>query len=111
MVFAIIGRFYKGDKFVLEYNLFIAMHRHCPVQLKPFTSFYVIGTNAHEHYLHVTLYGSMKFKFHDAEAIIITLLILNFSHFKIYIFVHLSKYIKKTIPSQYGVTFKSNPTV
>ena len=42
---------------------------------------------AHARNLHVTLYGCIIMKIFDAEAIIITLLILNFSHFNINIFV------------------------
>ena len=51
------------------------------VKINPFTLF------AHARNLHVALYGHIKLKFHDAEAIIIALLVLNFSHFNIYIFV------------------------
>ena len=35
----------------------------------------------------MSLYMAVKMKIFDAKAIIITLLILNFSHFKIYIFI------------------------
>ena len=42
---------------------------------------------AHARKLHVTLYGHIIMKIFDAEAIIITLLILNFSHFNIHIFI------------------------
>ena len=51
------------------------------VKLKPFTILYYSPN------LYAALYGRMKFKFHVAEAIVITLLLLNFSHFNIHIFV------------------------
>ena len=41
---------------------------------------------AHARILHVALYGRIIMKIFDAETIIIILLILNFSHFNIYIF-------------------------
>ena len=42
---------------------------------------------AHARNLHVALYSGMRIKFFDAEEIIITLLILQLSHFNGYIFV------------------------
>ena len=42
---------------------------------------------AHARNLHVTLYDRIIMKIFDAEAILITLLILKFLHFHIYIYI------------------------
>ena len=47
----------------------------------------------HAQNLHVTLYDRMEMKLFDGEAMIITLLMLNFSHFNIYSFFRKITYI------------------
>ena len=64
----------------------------------------------HARNIHVTLqlYGHIKMKFFDAEAIIVTLLTLDFLHFSVYIFPQKNniRIYKVNIIFQYGVTFK-----
>ena len=58
---------------------------------------------AHARNLHVALYGNIIMKIFGADAIIITLLILNFSHFNLYIFVQKNNIyqniLKKCLPN------------
>ena len=70
----------------MPFKFFFARQKFT-VKWKLFTLLLYYLTDAHTQNLYVVLYSCMKLKFHGAEAIKITLLIFNLSHFNIYFFV------------------------